>query len=67
MPEKCNFCDNVYSIKSNRARHERTVHADEKGIPVYRCSIVQLLAVNYLKFKVTPLTAMVDLQNFVIM
>ena len=39
MPEKCNFCDIVYSNKSNRARHERTVHADEKGIPVYHCSI----------------------------
>ena len=39
MPEKCNFCDNVYSNKSNRARHERTVHAEGKGIPVYRCSI----------------------------
>ena len=39
MPEKCKFCDNVYSNKSNRARHERIVHADEKGIPVYRCSI----------------------------
>ena len=39
MPEKCNFCDNVYSKKSNRARHERIVHADEKGIPVYRCSL----------------------------
>ena len=38
MPEKCNFCDNVCSKKNNRSRLERIVHADEKGIPVYRCS-----------------------------
>ena len=38
MPEMCNFCDNVYSYKSNRALHERIVHADEKGILEYRCS-----------------------------
>ena len=39
MPEKCNICDNVYSNKSNRARHKSIVHNDEKGKPVYRCSL----------------------------
>ena len=39
LPEKCNFCDIVYSNRINQARHERIVHADEKGISVYRCSL----------------------------
>ena len=65
MPEKCNFCDKVNSNKSNRARHERDVQADEKGIPVYRCWIFPVTR-RQLSESQSHLSTIADLQTFVI-
>ena len=63
MPEKWNFCDNVYSNKSNSASRERVVHADEKDIPVYRCSICPVTCCQ-LSESQSNLSAITDLQTF---
>ena len=35
MGFKCNYCPKVFTIKTNRSRHERNFHAVEKELPVF--------------------------------
>ena len=37
MGFKCNYCPKVFTIKTNRSRHERNFHAVEKELPVFTC------------------------------
>ena len=66
MPEKCNFCDNFTATKVTVLFMNALFMLTRKVYPYIAVQFVQLLAVNYLKFKVTPLTAIADLQIFVI-
>ena len=37
MGFKCKYCPKVFTIKTNRSRHERNFHAVEKKLPVFTC------------------------------
>ena len=64
--KKCIFCEKAYRNKIKCARHERIVHADEKCMPVYRCSFCSVTRVNYMKLKSTSPSFITSFQIFVI-
>ena len=33
----CKFCNAKFTFRTNRNRHQRNLHPDEIGVPVYRC------------------------------
>ena len=37
MSFSCKFCDAKFTFRINRNRHQRNLHPDEVGVPVYRC------------------------------
>ena len=37
MSFSCKFCNAKFTFRTNRNRHQRNLHPDEVGVPVYRC------------------------------